>query len=311
MAPRRGTAAHRARRGDARRGRGTRDRTRGGTSGARNPTYGHNNRKPPTARQVCLLGPGFTCCDRLRHRGSACDRCPLPLPRSASPSPRGAPEPRGPCWSSPKPVLRAARARRRRWASRLGISRSPASAASGYPASRPAISPGRSPAPARGSRLTRPRAVGFSTGPLQIESWCTRESWMGEAQAWWSASGYSRSRAADLCGRKAHESSSYVVPPRISAPRSSSTTFSYDGRLWLLSQTAGGFRSRPWSRGANPRHSDRDGVRAGLPRLHHPDDLRRDRKSTRLNSSHTVISYAVFCLKKNTTAPLACAYFTH
>src|SRR5438034_5447749 len=32
----------------------------------------------------------------------------------------------------------------------------------------------------------------------------------------------------------------------------------------------------------------------------HLDDLlgRRDRKSTRLNSSHTVISYAVFCLKK-------------
>src|SRR5438034_5714882 len=28
----------------------------------------------------------------------------------------------------------------------------------------------------------------------------------------------------------------------------------------------------------------------------HP--LARDRKSTRLNSSHTVISYAVFCLKK-------------
>src|SRR5215204_7188569 len=29
-----------------------------------------------------------------------------------------------------------------------------------------------------------------------------------------------------------------------------------------------------------------------------PDQARRDRKSTRLNSSHTVISYAVFCLKK-------------
>src|SRR5438132_14172444 len=27
----------------------------------------------------------------------------------------------------------------------------------------------------------------------------------------------------------------------------------------------------------------------------------RDRKSTRLNSSHTVISYAVFCLKKKTS----------
>src|SRR5438132_7096473 len=29
----------------------------------------------------------------------------------------------------------------------------------------------------------------------------------------------------------------------------------------------------------------------------------RDRKSTRLNSSHTVISYAVFCLKKKTRRP--------
>src|SRR5260221_5230637 len=29
-----------------------------------------------------------------------------------------------------------------------------------------------------------------------------------------------------------------------------------------------------------------------------PHDLGQDRKSTRLNSSHTVISYAVFCLKK-------------
>src|SRR5437870_7388950 len=28
------------------------------------------------------------------------------------------------------------------------------------------------------------------------------------------------------------------------------------------------------------------------------DDTRRDRKSTRLNSSHVAISYAVFCLKK-------------
>src|SRR5256885_9810642 len=34
------------------------------------------------------------------------------------------------------------------------------------------------------------------------------------------------------------------------------------------------------------------GVRVG-------DDRREDRKSTRLNSSHLVISYAVFCLKKN------------
>src|SRR5256885_11206444 len=32
------------------------------------------------------------------------------------------------------------------------------------------------------------------------------------------------------------------------------------------------------------------------PRFHRPPP---DRKSTRLNSSHLVISYAVFCLKKN------------
>src|SRR5438067_5122145 len=42
--------------------------------------------------------------------------------------------------------------------------------------------------------------------------------------------------------------------------------------------------------------------RQGLPgALHQPEELRdvaTDRKSTRLNSSHVSISYAVFCLKK-------------
>src|SRR5258708_25410403 len=33
-------------------------------------------------------------------------------------------------------------------------------------------------------------------------------------------------------------------------------------------------------------------------RLLHGEACRRDRKSTRLNSSHQIISYAVFCLKK-------------
>src|SRR5437588_8278902 len=54
-------------------------------------------------------------------------------------------------------------------------------------------------------------------------------------------------------------------------------------------------------------------------RSHQKSDARRsaqrqirvhvDRKSTRLNSSHTVISYAVFCLKKktNTRRPGECA----
>src|SRR5947207_4371785 len=35
---------------------------------------------------------------------------------------------------------------------------------------------------------------------------------------------------------------------------------------------------------------------------------RRDRKSTRLNSSHTVISYAVFCLKKKNERRKSNAY---
>src|SRR5690348_17775037 len=37
---------------------------------------------------------------------------------------------------------------------------------------------------------------------------------------------------------------------------------------------------------------------------------RRDRKSTRLNSSHPSISYAVFCLKKN-KHNLRQSYYTH
>src|SRR5438034_3176875 len=42
----------------------------------------------------------------------------------------------------------------------------------------------------------------------------------------------------------------------------------------------------------------RDGSEPPRARAAARDLLRRDRKSTRLNSSHTVISYAVFCLKK-------------
>src|SRR5258708_26952519 len=40
--------------------------------------------------------------------------------------------------------------------------------------------------------------------------------------------------------------------------------------------------------------------------------LQPDRKSTRLNSSHQIISYAVFCLKKKKTKkPKACIAHTH
>src|SRR5258708_29751946 len=38
-----------------------------------------------------------------------------------------------------------------------------------------------------------------------------------------------------------------------------------------------------------------------IPEIEEAQLLRRDRKSTRLNSSHQIISYAVFCLKKKKT----------
>src|SRR5688572_32646297 len=45
----------------------------------------------------------------------------------------------------------------------------------------------------------------------------------------------------------------------------------------------------------------RDHGAGGVARRRDPSGGRRDRKSTRLNSSHSQISYAVFCLKKKKT----------
>src|SRR2546426_6285629 len=80
------------------------------------------------------------------------------------------------------------------------------------------------------------------------------------------------------------------------------------------------FRSLRLEIGREPRHLDRkvvDGRIASLggelvqaparrhelsDQVHQPvQSPERDRKSTRLNSSHLVISYAVFCLKKKKT----------
>src|SRR5437867_7149522 len=46
------------------------------------------------------------------------------------------------------------------------------------------------------------------------------------------------------------------------------------------------------------RKSELSSDRAGLLASQDPSASLRDRKSTRLNSSHRTISYAVFCLKK-------------
>src|SRR3712207_7957894 len=50
--------------------------------------------------------------------------------------------------------------------------------------------------------------------------------------------------------------------------------------------------------GAPPRRGPAHRLRQGRDRCVQADRRRGDRKSTRLNSSHANISYAVFCLKK-------------
>src|SRR5437763_10652078 len=45
-------------------------------------------------------------------------------------------------------------------------------------------------------------------------------------------------------------------------------------------------------------HPARDGAHRPALQIRRPVDVGQDRKSTRLNSSHRCISYAVFCLKK-------------
>src|SRR2546426_8106296 len=56
------------------------------------------------------------------------------------------------------------------------------------------------------------------------------------------------------------------------------------------------FRSKLWNHGSVVR----SWLNELAERAFSPDDQLTDRKSTRLNSSHLVISYAVFCLKKKT-----------
>src|SRR2546426_5458928 len=56
---------------------------------------------------------------------------------------------------------------------------------------------------------------------------------------------------------------------------------------------------RGGARAGAPRRGRRPSAgRRRRPRARRACGRRRDRKSTRLNSSHLVISYAVFCLKK-------------
>src|SRR3989449_7994358 len=60
-------------------------------------------------------------------------------------------------------------------------------------------------------------------------------------------------------------------------------------------------QDRPADRAAEGAVRDDRGMLAGTARHDDEDVVGRDRKSTRLNSSHGYISYAVFCLKKKKT----------
>src|SRR5256885_2613745 len=79
-------------------------------------------------------------------------------------------------------------------------------------------------------------------------------------------------------------------PPR-------STLFPYTTLFRSVQKTATDVLSGPWAsvRAAMPTRRADGGRPPCSQRLCRPC---KDRKSTRLNSSHLVISYAVFCLKK-------------
>src|SRR5256885_9544519 len=83
-------------------------------------------------------------------------------------------------------------------------------------------------------------------------------------------------------------------PPR-------STLFPYT-TLFRSGEGPGGERGQPNAAGDGHRpRQGRPGSRPGHPWIRSGVTRRQrleDRKSTRLNSSHLVISYAVFCLKK-------------
>src|SRR3712207_8936882 len=94
-------------------------------------------------------------------------------------------------------------------------------------------------------------------------------------------------------------------PPR-------STLFPYTTLFrsgWRGNAPAGGFFSPDWERQGRGRETSLTtcGTRPGrgLWRMNderqRAEGFSRDRKSTRLNSSHANISYAVFCLKKKKT----------
>src|SRR5438067_7062769 len=82
----------------------------------------------------------------------------------------------------------------------------------------------------------------------------------------------------------------------------SSTLFPYT-TLFRSHEGREGARRRPRDRRAEGGSARADHGDHRRPRRRRRARLHRDRKSTRLNSSHVSISYAVFCLKKKKKKP--------
>src|SRR5687768_18135440 len=79
----------------------------------------------------------------------------------------------------------------------------------------------------------------------------------------------------------------------------SSTLFPYTTLFRSPDDTAVHRRPHPWRARRGPRRDEVvDGTASLFPVAADWANMRADRKSTRLNSSHGYISYAVFCLKK-------------
>src|SRR2546429_6352068 len=78
------------------------------------------------------------------------------------------------------------------------------------------------------------------------------------------------------------------------------TLFRSTPRTSLQSESEARVRSTDRRKAIREGHTAQCGhaVRHGAGKQAHADRPGRDRKSTRLNSSHGYISYAVFCLKK-------------
>src|SRR5207249_10893129 len=103
-------------------------------------------------------------------------------------------------------------------------------------------------------------------------------------------------------------SSSRRHPPLHSFPTRRSSDLPDDSRLAMMQLAHGveqmgdvrraGFHRQPHLLAGGVRVADRDGDATLADRGDERDGEEIDRKSTRLNSSHVSISYAVFCLKK-------------